>query len=62
MPRIIYVKPRPKPDPAEAEAEARRRAQPFRVTRAQLADPDWCARNNRRRSEALRNGTLEIVD
>jgi hypothetical protein len=56
---IIITKPKPKPEP---EDKPRPDPKPFRVTRAQLADPDWCARNNRRRSEALRNGTLEIVD
>jgi hypothetical protein len=58
MPIIILPKPKPKPP----EDEPRRPPAEFRVTRAQLADPDWCARNNKRRSEALRNGTLVIID
>jgi hypothetical protein len=39
-----------------------RPGEPFRVTRAQMRDPSWCAANNRRRSEAMRAGTLEVVD
>jgi hypothetical protein len=61
MPIIILPKPKPKPKP-DAEPEPRRPPEPFRVTRAQLADPEWCHQNNRRRSEALRAGVLEIVD
>jgi hypothetical protein len=34
----------------------------FRVTRAQLADPHWCRENHDRRKEAMKAGTMEIVD
>lgn len=34
----------------------------FRVTRAQLQDPIWCLENNAKRSRAIREKTLEIVD
>ncbi len=34
----------------------------FVVTRAQMADPLWCAENHQARSEHMKAGTLEVVD
>jgi hypothetical protein len=55
----------PPPPPAPGGGQGGRpenHGSKFRVTQAQLRDPEWCAANNGRRAKALREGTLEIVD
>lgn len=59
----------PAPAPTTTPAAGRGQGAPavdqgarFRVTSAQMRDPEWCRANHARRARALREGNLEIVD
>jgi hypothetical protein len=60
----LFGEPGPNGNPGPAKGQGGRSGEgsKFRVTAAQLRDPNWCLQNQERRLQAIKDGTYEVVE